>query len=95
MSIGTKIKRYTFQGSVGQEVLVLMVAGAFIPGGLSAPLLRLLRPDGSLLTGNGGDPGTTNSTPTIRVRLPSSGMYTIEVTTAECDARGNYNLRVD
>jgi hypothetical protein len=86
--------RYTFYGTAGQRVVILLTSSAF------DTFLYLIGPSGSVLTyDDDGGPGTGSRIPPlpwpprdVTYTLPSSGTYTIEVTSNSPNATGSYTL---
>ena len=83
--------RYTFSGTAGQKVAILATSGAF------DGYLYLAGPTGTVVTFD--DDGTGSPNPRIPAgtgyyTLPSTGTYTIEVTSYSINAVGAYTLRL-
>jgi V8-like Glu-specific endopeptidase len=83
--------RYTFSGTARQQVAIQLTSSTF------DTFLYLIGPDGRVLARDDNGGGGTNS----RIppgsgyyTLPSSGTYTIEVTSYSPNATGSYTLRL-
>lgn len=82
--IGLPADDFTFSGSSGDSVLVDLSSHDF------DTYLYLFGPDGSLLAGNDDFGGTSRSL--VKLALPASGKYTIEVTAYESGEAGDYQI---
>jgi hypothetical protein len=81
--------RYTFSGTAGQQVAIQLTSSAF------DTFLYLIGPEGRVLAqDNNGGGGTNSRIPpgSGYYTLPSSGTYTIEVTSYSPNATGSYTL---
>jgi putative hemolysin len=98
---GSKADLYTFSASAGQIVAVALSAQSSV--GLSADsavgltpdfdaYLILVGPDGSVVADNNDCPGWGPNSCLMDLTLPSSGTYTIEVTSRAAGATGSYEL---
>jgi hypothetical protein len=81
--------RYTFSGSSGQQVSILLTSSAF------DTYLYLISPSGLVLAQDDDGGGGTNSRiPAVSgyYTLPSTGTYIVEVSSYSSNAVGNYSL---
>jgi len=81
--------RYTFSGTAGQQVAILLTSSSF------DTFLYLIGPDGRVLAQDDDGGGGTNSripAGSGYYTLPSSGTYTIEVTSYYSNRTGSYSL---
>ncbi|MBZ0277253.1 MAG: hypothetical protein K8I60_13985 [Anaerolineae bacterium] len=82
------VQRWVFQGKAGQILTVTMQAQS----GTLDSLLRLIAPNGALLTENDDavDTALGKDSQLVRIQLPQDGLYTLEA--ARFDGEGEYTL---
>jgi hypothetical protein len=88
---GSFYEPYSFSGSVGQQVSILMTSGSF------DTYLLLRNPDGSVVQDDDGAGGTNSRIPagSGRITLPANGTYTIFANAFEPGATGSFSLTLE
>jgi Calx-beta domain/Bacterial pre-peptidase C-terminal domain/Domain of unknown function (DUF4214) len=85
---GSFADQYTFQGSTGQKLEIMMTASF-------DTYIYLIGPNGVVIAANDDDPGMGGTNSRIgltTLTLPSNGTYTIEATSYAPGATGGYSL---
>lgn len=79
------INSYTFQGQAGELV-------RFSTDSKRVPTVITLKDSSGNILAQDDSRSTTRSSPTISLTLPSSGIYTLEISSIAASRRGNYTL---